>query len=160
MLIAMKGYILSFILLTVSSSALFGQPLVKATILLKDGKSIAVHHFGKLSCESNRYARTFTILRGKYNGSPTEISDYKDISKLVFSGFTASPAASVGNQKGKITAVKKDGVTVVLDEAELAMSCFDPADRYNIIRVQIINPLTEQKADMAIEMKNIESISF
>jgi hypothetical protein len=156
----MKGYLLSLILLTAASSAFFGQSPVKATVLLKDGKSIAVHHFGKMGCESNRYAKTYTILRGKYNGSPTEISDYKDISKLLFSGFTASPAASVGNQKGKITAVKRDGVTVVLDEAELVLSCFDPADRYNVIRVQIINPLTEQKADMVIEMKNIESISF
>ena len=156
----MKGTLLSIILLTAASSTFFGQSLVKATVLLKDGKSIAVHHFGKLSCESNRNAKTYTILRGKYNGSPTEISDYKDISKLLFSGFTASPAASVGNQKGKITAVKRDGVTVVLDEAELVLSCFDPADRYNVIRVQIINPLTEQKADMVIEMKNIESISF
>jgi hypothetical protein len=156
----MKRILFSFLLLTASATATFSQPPVKATIRLKDGKTVEVHHFGKLICESNRYAGTFTILRGKYNGSHTEISDYKDISKLVLTGFTASPAASVGNQKGKITAIKKSGISVPLDEAELVMSCFDPADRYNEIHVQIINPLTEQKVDMAIEVKDIESISF
>ena len=156
----MKVYTIFLVLLFASVTAANGQSPVKATILLKDGKTIDVHHFGKLNCENNRYAKTYTILRGKYNGSHTEISDFKDISKLVLSGFTESPAASVGNQKGKITAVKKNGVSVVLDEAELAMSCFDPADRYNVIRVQIINPLTEQKTDIAVEVKNIDSITF
>ena len=153
----------NLLLLTFLLSALtttFCHAQVKAIIRLKDGKTIEAHHFGKLNCESNRYAKTYTILRGQYNGSHTEISDFKDISKLVFSGFTAGPAPSVGNQKGKITAVKKSGVSVPLDEAELVMSCFGPSDRYNEIRVQIINPLTEQKTDMAIEVKNIESVTF
>lgn len=156
----MKKLVLFVIIFSSLATAAFGQPPVKATIRLKDGKTIDVHHFGKLNCESNRYASTFTILRGKYNGSHTEISDYKDISKLVLTGFSAGPAPSVGNQKGKITAVKKSGVSVPLEEAELVMSCFGPSDRYNEIRVQIINPLTEQKADIAVEVKNIESITF
>jgi len=156
----MKKVTLFALLLSAAVTATFGQSPVKATIRLKDGKIVEVHHFGKLKCESNSYAATFTILKGKYNGSPTEISDYKDISKLVLSGFTAAPAASVGNQKGKITAIKKSGVSVLLDEAELVMSCFGPSDRYNEIHVQIINPLTEQKTDMAIEVKNIDSIAF
>ena len=156
----MNKLLLSLFLLTAAATAAISQPPVKATINLKDGKTIKVYHFGKLICESNRYAPTFTILRGKYNGSHTEISDYKDVSTLVLSGFTASPAASVGNQKGKITVIKKSGVSVELEEAELVMSCFSPADRYNEIHVQIINPLTDQKADMTVEMKNIESIVF
>jgi hypothetical protein len=156
----MRKIILFIFLLSATATALLCQSPVKATIHLKDGKTIEVHHFGKLKCESNSYAPTFTILKGKYNDIHTEISDYKDISKLVLSGFTASPAASVGNQKGKITAIKKNGVSVSLDEAELVMSCFGPADRYNEIHVQIINPLTEQKADMTIEVKNIASITF
>jgi hypothetical protein len=156
----MKKILFLFALLSATATAVFCQSPVKATIRLKDGKTIEVHHFGKLKCESNNYASTYTILRGTYNGSHTEIDDYKDVSKLVLSGFTASPAASVGNQKGKITAIKKSGVSVPLEEAELVMSCFGPSDRYNEIRVQIINPLTEQKTDMAIEVRNIESISF
>lgn len=156
----MKNILLALTLLMVTLTASLAQSAVKATIRLKDGKVIEVHHFGKLNCESNRNAPTHTILRGKYNGSHTEISDYKDISKLILSGFTASPAASVGNQKGKITVFKKSGVSILLDEAELAMSCFGPADRYNEIHVQIINPLTEQKTDMAVEMMKIESIVF
>jgi hypothetical protein len=154
----MKLLLLSVFLF--SAAATFGQAPVKAIIRLKDGKTIEAQHFGKLNCESNRYSGTFTILRGKCNGSHTEINDYKDISKLILTGFTASPAVSVGNQKGKITAIKKSGVSVPLDEAELVMSCFGPSDRYNEIHVQIINPLTEEKADMSIEVKNIESITF
>jgi hypothetical protein len=156
----MKTLVISIMLLGVSAANAFSQAPVKATIRLKDGKTIEAYHFGKLTCESNRTASTFTILRGKFNGSHTEISDFKDISKLVLNGFTAAPAASVGNQKGSITALKKNGISVPLDEAELVMSCFGPSDRYNEIHVQIINPLTEQKADMAIEMRNIDSITF
>jgi hypothetical protein len=56
--------------------------------------------------------------------------------------------------------VKKSGVNVVLDEAELVMSCFGPSDRYNEIHVQILNPLTNKLVDMALEMNQIESVSF
>lgn len=156
----MKTLLVTLLLITSTLTATFGQSNVKASIRLKDGKTIDVYHFGKLICESNRYASTYTILRGKYNGNHTEISDYKDISRLELSGFTALPAASVGNQKGKITVIKKSGTSVPLDDAELVMSCYDPADRYNVIRVQILNPLTEKKGEMSIEMKNIESITF
>jgi hypothetical protein len=156
----MKTLLVSLILLSATVIAAFPQSPVKATIRLKDGKTIEAYHFGKLTCESNPTASTFTILRGKFNGSHTEISDFKDISKLMLTGFTAGPAASVGNQKGSITAVKKNGVSVPLEEAELVMSCFGPSDRYNEIHVQIINPLTDKKADMTIEMKTIDSITF
>jgi hypothetical protein len=155
----MKTFVITLLLAT-TTFAVFSQAPVKATIRLKDGKSIEVYHFGKLTCESNHYASTFTILRGKFNGSPTEISDYKDINKLIIKGFTSAPAASVGNQKGSITVIKKNGVSVPLEEAELVMSCFGPSDRYNEIHVQIINPLTEEKADMTIEMRKIDSIAF
>jgi hypothetical protein len=156
----MKTLLVSLILLSATVIAAFPQAPVKVTIRLKDGKTIEAYHFGKLTCESNPTASTFTILRGKFNGSHTEISDFKDISKLVLTGFNAGPAASVGNQKGSITAVKKNGVSVPLEEAELAMSCFGPSDRYNEIHVQIINPLTDKKADMTIEMRTIDSITF
>jgi hypothetical protein len=149
-----------FLLILLACSATFGQSPVKATIHLKDGKTVNVYHFGKLICESNRYSPTFTILRGIYSGNHTEVNDYSDISKLVFTGFTMPPAASVGNQKGKIMVVKKSGVSVPLEEAELSMSCFGPADRYNEIHVQIINPLTDKAVDMSVEMNKIESISF
>ena len=79
---------------------------------------------------------------------------------MVLTGFTAPPAASVGNQKASITVIKKNGTSVPLEEAELAMSCFAPADRYNEIHVQIINPLTEKAVDLAVEVRKIESITF
>jgi hypothetical protein len=135
------------------------QP-VKAIIKMKDGKTIEAYHFGKLKCESNAYASSFTTLRGKFHDSHTEISDYGDISKLILNGFTAAPVVSAGNEKGTITVLKKNGVSVVLEEAELVMSCYNPKDRYNEIHIQIINPLTNEKADVAIEMRKIESISF
>lgn len=133
---------------------------VKATIKLKDGKVIEAYHFGKLKCESNVYMTNFTILKGKFHNSHTEIKDFKDISKLILTGFTASPAPSVGNQKGTISVIKKNGVTVQLEEAELVMSCFNPADKYNELHVQVINPLTEEKNNVVVEMRNIESITF
>jgi hypothetical protein len=156
----MKTTFLLTLMLSISCLFTLGQSPVKATIKLKDGKIIEAHHFGKLKCESNTYASTFTILKGKFHDSHTEISEYRDISKLELSGFTAAPAPSVGNQKGKITAVKKDGITVQLEEAELVMSCYSPSDRYNEIRVQIVNPLTNKKTDVAIAMKDIVSITF
>jgi hypothetical protein len=156
----MKNVFILLIFFGATAASAFPQSSVKATIRLKDGKIIEACHFGKLTCESNRYAVTYTILRGKFNGSPTEISDYKDISKLVLTGFSAPPAASVGNQKGTITAVKKSGVSVLLEEAELVMSCFNPSDRYNLIRVQVINPLTDEKTDVAVEVRNIDTIVF
>jgi len=155
----MKKTILIFTLIAVTL-CVQAQSMVKAEIALKDGKKIEVYHFGKLVCESNRYANTYTTLRGKYNGIFTEIADYGDISKLVFAGFTSGPVASRGNQKGTVTVIKKDGASVPLDEAELVMSCFNPSDRYNEIHVQVMNPLTNKVADLTVEMRNIESVSF
>jgi hypothetical protein len=156
----MKKFTLTILVLTGIITLSFGQSPVKATIHLKNGKVIDARHFGKMKCESNQYAPTFTILRGQFSGSHTEISDYKDINKLILNGFTNPPVSSKGNQKGRITVVKKSGVNVVLDEAELVMSCFGPSDRYNEIHVQILNPLTNKLVDMALEMNQIESVSF
>ncbi len=136
------------------------QSPVKAVIKLKDGKTVEAYHFGKLKCESNSYASTFTILKGKFHGSFTEINNYKDISRLELSGFTAAPVPSVGNQKATITVIKKDGVTATLEEAEFVMSCYNPSDKYNEVHVQLVNPLTNQKTNLAIPMKDIVSISF
>ena len=156
----MKTFTLSILFLTGIITLSLGQSPVKATIHLKNGKVIEAHHFGKMKCESSQFTGTFTILRGQYSGSHTEISDYKGIDKLILSGFTEPPVSSKGNQKGKITVVKTGGVNVVLDEAELVMSCFGPSDRYNEIHVQILNPLTDKMVDMAVQMNQIESINF
>lgn len=155
----MRKITLIALLICATAVAAISQP-VKATIRLKNGKVIEAFHFGKLKCESNAYAASFTTLKGKFHDSYSEISDYKDISKLIFSGFTAAPAPSVGNQKGTITVIKHNGVKADLEEAELVMSCFNPSDKYNEIHVQVINPLTEEKTDVTIEMRNIESITF
>jgi hypothetical protein len=155
----MRNTVLFAILLCLTSIAAFCQP-VKATIRLKNGKTIEAYHFGKLKCESNAYASSFITLKGKFHDTYTEISDYKDVSKLILTGFTAGPVSSVGNQKGTITVFKNNGVSVALENAELVLSCFSPSDKYNEIHVQVINPLTDEKTDVTIEMKNIESITF
>ena len=156
----MKTFTLTILLLTGIIALSSGQSPVKATLHLKNGKVIEAHHFGKMKCESGQYTGTFTILRGQYSGSHTEISDYKGIDKLILTGFTDPPVSSKGNQKGRITVVKRGGINVVLDEAELVMSCFGPSDRYNEIHVQILNPLTDKMVDMAVEINQIESINF
>lgn len=156
----MKTRYFIFVILLVITTGTFGQSKVGATIKLKDGQTIDVYHFGKLTCESNRYAETYTILRGRYFDSPTEINNYSDIAQLILTGFTDPPVSSVGNQKGKITAIRRDGVKVELEDAELVLSCFGPADKYNQIRVQIINPLTKEAVDRIVEMRNIESVTF
>jgi len=156
----MKAGITVLVALLAATSGVIAQNNVPAVIKLKDGNTIDVYHFGKLYCESNRYADTYTILRGRYYDSPTEISDYSDISQLIFSGFTEPPAASVGNQKGTITAIRKDGVKAELTDADLTMSCIAAGDKYNQIRVQIVNPLTREPQDLVVEMRNIETITF
>lgn len=156
----MKARIAVLVALLAAASGVLAQGNVPAVIKLKDGNTIDVYHFGKLYCESNRFAYTFTILRGRFYDSPTEISNYSDISQLILSGFTDPPAASIGNQKGNITAVRKDGVKAELTEADLSLSCFGPGDKYNQIRVQIINPLTRDPVDLVVEMRNIETITF
>jgi hypothetical protein len=137
-----------------------GQKNVPVTITLKDGSRIEIYHFGKLVCESNQYAETFTHVRGKYSQSPTEISNYDDISQLILEGFTDPPMRAAGNQKGIITVVRKDGIKAQLEEAELVMSCYGAGELFNQIKVQILNPLTGKPAEQTIEIKDIVSISF
>jgi hypothetical protein len=129
-------------------------------ITLKNGETINAIHFGQLKCGTNNYVQTFILIRGKYMGSVTEIKDYKDIEKIVPQGYKAAPAASVGNEKGKLVITKKTGVSVALDDAEFSLSCYRPGDKYNEIIVQIMNPVTNQSAEHKIEVRNIQSIIF
>ncbi len=153
-------FIIYLIFLFFSYTVSGQQKNVPGTITLKDGTIIEMHHFGKLVCESNRYADTYTTLKGKYNQSPTEITNYNDIAELILEGFTAPPQRAAGNQKGSITVVRKNGVRATLEEAELVMSCYGADELFNQIKVQIINPLTDKPAEQTIEMREIVSIVF
>ena len=75
-------------------------------------------------------------------------------------GFTKPPVASVGNEKGTITFTRKDGVTVTLDNAELLLSCYGAGDKYNQIKVQLINPLTDKLIETTVDVKDIKMINF
>jgi len=133
------------------------QPVV---IILKDGTSYDAVHFGQLKCGKETYGENYIIARGKYMDSPTAIKDYREIEKVVLEGYTDAPAASVGNQKGTLRFTKKNGATVVLNDAELTMSCYAPGDLYNELVVQVLNPLTNKISEQSIEVRNIQSIIF
>jgi hypothetical protein len=100
------------------------------------------------------------IIRGKFMGAVTEIKDFKEFEKIVLQGYKAAPVASVGNEKGTLIIHKKDGVSVTLEDAELVMSCYGHGDMYNVIVVQIFNPLTNQASEQAVKTQNIQSIVF
>lgn len=150
----------SLVLLLVTCLSFQEFKNVPAVIYLKNGEAVQVYHFGQLNCSVNKYFSSFIILKGKYAGTFTEIKDYSKISRLVLSNFTADPVPSVGNQKGKVTVYKKNGVTVDLEEAEFSLSCYGSVEKYNELRVQVINPLTEQPIERVIPIKEISYILF
>jgi hypothetical protein len=156
----MKPVILSTVLLIFLICSVYTQDNVPVLIRLKDGSSVDAHHFGQLSCNKSKYFDSYIMLRGKYEDIPMEMNDYKNVSKMVLIDFNAPPIASLGNQKGRITVYKKNGVIVDLVEAELSISCFDSDEKYNRIKVQIMNPLTEELVERTIEVRDIETIVF
>jgi hypothetical protein len=156
----MKKPFIVLLVLSLFSFVVSGQKNVPATITLKDGSRIEIYHFGKLVCESNQYAETYTIVRGKYIQSPTEINNYADISQLILEGFSDPPMRAAGNQKGRITVIRKNGIKATLEEAELVMSCYGAGELFNQIKVQILNPLTGKAVEQTIETKEIASVSF
>lgn len=158
--LVMKKPFLALLVLSLFSFVASGQKNVPATVTLKDGSRIEIYHFGKLACESNPMAETYTHVKGKYSQSPTEISNFSDISQLILEGFTDPPMRAAGNQKGLITVVRKDGIKATLEEAELVMSCYGSGELFNQIKVQILNPLTGKPAEQTIETKEIASVLF
>jgi len=154
----MKTTLIALIIVTCLSFQEFNN--VPAIIHLKNGEAVQVYHFGQLNCSVNKYFSSYIILKGKYAGTFTEIKDYSNISRIVLSNFTAEPVSSLGNQKGKVTIYKKNGVSVELEEAEFSLSCYGSVEKYNELRVQVINPLTEKPIERTIPVKDIEYILF
>jgi hypothetical protein len=156
----MKPVTLTLILFAFLTFSLSGQNLVPALIKLKDGGHVDVYHFGQLECNKTRYFDSYIMLKGRYENIPTEIKDYNTISKMVLIGFEDPPVASVGNEKARITVYKRNGVIVDLVEAELFLSCYGVDEKYNQIKVQIMNPLTEKIVERTINVRDIDSIIF
>lgn len=156
----MKPATLSAVLLIFLFFSVYAQDNVPVLVKLKDGSTVDAYHFGQLECNKSKYFDSYIMLRGRYQDIPTEIKDYKNISKLVLIDFDAAPVASIGNQKGRITVYKRNGIVVDLIEAELFISCFDSDEKYNRIKVQIMNPLTEQIVERTIDVKDIETVVF
>ncbi len=77
-------------------------------------------------------------------GAVTEMKDFKELDRIVLEGYSADPAVSVGNEKGTLINHKKNGVSVNLEEAELVMSCYGTGDKFNVLVLQILNPLTNE----------------
>ncbi len=137
------------------------QPVKQPVLItLKNGESLEAIHFGQLKCGKEIYSNNYIIMRGKYMDSVTEIKDYSEIEKIVPEGYSEGPVASVGNEQGSLRIIKKNGVSVTLEEAELVMSCYGPGDKYNELVVQIMNPLTNQPSEQSVEVRNIQSIIF
>lgn len=156
----MKPTALTFVLFVFLAISVSAQENVPAIIKLKDGKTVDVHHFGQLECNKTRYFDSYIMLKGRYENIPTEIKDYNTISKMVMIDFEDPPVASVGNETSRITVYKRNGVVVDLVEAELQLSCYGADEKYNQIKVQILNPLTEKVVERTIDMKDIDSIVF
>jgi hypothetical protein len=133
---------------------------VPVQINLKNGESFNAKHFGQLKCDKNTYLDSYILIRGKYLGSVTEIKEYKDIEKIVLSGYSAEPVSSVGNEKGNVIIYKKNGVSVELDETEIIMSCYGVGHLYNQLIVQLENPLTGKVNEKKVDTKDIQSIIF
>jgi hypothetical protein len=129
-------------------------------VTMKSGETLDALHFGQLKCGKEIYSDNYIIIRGRYMDAVTEIKDYKDIEKIVLEGYKKEPVNSIGNELGTLQITKKNGVSVTLTDAEIAMSCYAPGDMYNEIVVQIFNPLTEQPTEKALEVRNIQSIIF
>ena len=156
----MKPIALTLILFAFLTISLSGQKTVPALIKLKDGNNVDVYHFGQLDCNKTRYFDSYIMLKGRYENIPTEIKDYSNVSKMVLIDFDDPPVASIGNEKSMITVYKRNGVVVDLVEAELFLSCYGVDEKYNQIKVQILNPLTEKVVERTINMRDIDSIIF
>ena len=141
--------------------ALKGQDkTTPATIFLKEGGVIKVHHFGQKDCNGSVFYGSYIMIRGKYAGDLTEIKDYGKIQRVELINFNADPVASVGNEKGKIMVYKTNGVSVQLEDAELLLSCYGVGEMYNQLKVQMINPISEKAFEKTVDVKNIKTIVF
>ncbi len=131
-------------------------------INLKDGGSIDAKHFGQLKCgDGSILADNYILIRGMFMGNVTELTDYKDIEKIILEGFTEEPKKSAaGNEKSTIYVQKRNGKTFTLEDAEITLSCYGTGDRYNELVVQIENPITDQVGESTVPVKNISSIIF
>jgi hypothetical protein len=148
-------------LFTIISLSVFAQHNdVPVQINLKNGESFNAKHFGQARCGTNLYVESYILIRGKYMGTMTEIKDYHDIEKIVFSGFTAEPEASSGNEKGTVIIYKKNGVSVELTDAEINKSCYSVGDLYNQIMVSTENPLDGKINETKVLTKDLKSVVF
>ena len=155
----MKTY-LSLLFLAISVMLSAQQKDIPVDIKLHDGTTISAKHFGQLKCSKESYVENYIYIKGKFQGSVTEMKDYSDIREIVLVNYTAEPNASAGNEKGKVLIIKKDGVKVELEEAEIFMTCYGVGDKYNTLVVQMNNPITNQATEKDIPTKDIQSIVF
>jgi hypothetical protein len=152
--------ILLFAFLFLSLTGTAQNPDIPVLINLKNGQSIDALHFGQIKCGTDSYSNDYILIRGKYMDSVTEIKEYNDIEKIILEDYKSGPVASVGNEKGTLKIIKKNGVSVTLTDAEITMSCYGTGDLYNTIIVKMMNPLTNQAVEQTIETRNIQSIIF
>lgn len=153
--------IVFFAIIAAISLSLSAQDVdVPVQVNLHSGESFNAKHFGQLKCGTSSYVDNYILIKGKYLGSITEIKEYHDIEKIYFFNYSAEPAPSVGNEKGKVIIYKKNGVSVELTDAEIIMSCYGVGDLYNQVILQVVNPLNGKPAEKAVATKDIKSVIF
>ncbi|MBN2485411.1 MAG: hypothetical protein JXB34_05530 [Bacteroidales bacterium] len=133
---------------------------VPVQINLKDGGTIDAKHFGQLKCGTATYMDNYIFIKGMFMNNVTEITNFKDIEKIVLEGYVAQPGASAGNEKGTLIIYRKNGKVFTLEDAEIIMSCYSTGSKYNQIVVQIENPITDKVAETTINTNTIHSIIF
>ncbi|HYX06234.1 MAG TPA: hypothetical protein VE912_05830 [Bacteroidales bacterium] len=155
-----KTFILLLFSLPFLGFHLAAQNSTPATIVLKNGKKIEAIHFGQLNCSGNSYFDSYISIKGKYKGTYTELHDYSKISNIEFLDFTEPPGRSIQPEEGKLVITRKNGVTATLEDATVKMSCYGNTEMFNEIKVQIRNPITDQKAEQTIDVKDINKVIF
>lgn len=143
------------------SITLFGysQKMIPVQIIMTDESMLEATHFGHLTCNGRKDEKSFIYTKGKYNNVFTEITDYDEFLKLEFEDFSEEPNKT-GSEKGIIVAVKANGTRVKLNSAELKVSCFGNDSKYNQIKVQTIDPITENVVEVTVDLKDIKEVIF
>ncbi|MEC3908740.1 hypothetical protein VOI54_17060 [Tamlana sp. 2201CG12-4] len=147
------------------SPFLKAQEKVPCKITLKDGKTISVSHFGHLTCggrvDKHPYKNYMRVL-GVYEGQNLDIRKYSTIRKIELIDFYNSPERGYGSkpEKSIIKFYKKDGNVFTLQKAFLNNNCYGSPDRFNQIRLIVLNPITESRGEILVDIKNIKYIHF
>ena len=151
----------------------FAQDNVSCRIILKNGQTLQIHHFGYLKCggvmENNPY-KDVVVTQGYYETlndfhEKMIISDYGQIDRMELLGFNRKPKYGYGlkkrRDKGTIKIYQKNGQVIVLEFAYLHHTCSGTySDGSNELRLQILDPDTNKIQELKLGINKIKYIEF